>query len=86
MASSNLPTTVASQPAEPSPTPLPDAPSPTIDARLVVGSALFGVGWGIAGYCPGPALANLSQATVEAAVFVVALLAGSLLCRHLLPQ
>lgn len=67
-------------------TPLPDAPSPTIDARLVVGSALFGVGWGIAGYCPGPALANLSQATVEAAVFVVALLAGSLLCRHLLPQ
>ena len=62
---------------------LPDAPSPRIDARLVLGSVLFGIGWGIAGYCPGPALANLSHGTGEAIVFVAALLAGSWLCRIL---
>lgn len=64
---------------------LPPMPPPRIDMRLVTGSALFGVGWGIAGYCPGPALANLAHGTLEAGVFVVALLAGSALCRHLLP-
>ena len=63
---------------------LPPAPSPRIDARLVAGSALFGIGWGIAGYCPGPALANLAHAS-EAIVFVVAMLAGSQLAR-LLPR
>lgn len=65
-------------------TPLPDAPSPRIDTRLIWGSALFGIGWGIAGYCPGPALANLSHGTGEAIVFVAALLAGSWLCRFLM--
>lgn len=65
--------------------PLAPAPSPRVDARLLVGSALFGIGWGIAGYCPGPALANLVRFTPEALVFVGALLAGSLLCRKLLP-
>ena len=59
-------------------------PSPSrIDARLLVGSTLFGIGWGIAGYCPGPALANLSHGTTEALVFVAALLAGSQLARLL---
>jgi len=65
--------------------PLPDPPSPRVDARLLAGSALFGIGWGIAGYCPGPALANVAHATSEAVVFVVALLAGSALCRYLVP-
>lgn len=64
---------------------LPDPPSSRVDARLLAGSALFGIGWGIAGYCPGPALANLAHAASEAVVFVVALLAGSALCRYLLP-
>jgi uncharacterized protein len=42
----------------------PGPPSSTIDARLVGGAALFGIGWGISGYCPGPALiATLSGAT-----------------------
>ena len=42
----------------------PAAPSSVIDARLVGGAALFGIGWGISGYCPGPALiATLSGAT-----------------------
>jgi len=61
---------------------LPPAPAPRIDRRLVAGSVLFGIGWGIAGYCPGPALANLAHAG-EAIVFVVAMLAGSQLARML---
>ena len=56
-----------------------------VDTRLLLGSVLFGIGWGIAGYCPGPALANLAHATTEAFVFVGALLAGSQLAR-LLPS
>ena len=56
-----------------------------VDMRLLLGSVLFGLGWGIAGYCPGPALANLAHATTEAFVFVAALLAGSQLAR-LLPS
>lgn len=47
-----------------------------IDRRLVIGSALFGMGWGIAGFCPGPALVALGMGEVKAAVFVVAMLAG----------
>jgi hypothetical protein len=47
-----------------------------IDARLVVGAAIFGVGWGLAGYCPGPALASLGTARAAPAVFVLAMLAG----------
>ena len=59
---------------------LADAPSPRLDARLLAGSGLFGIGWGIAGYCPGPALASLTRSG-EAIWFVLALLAGSQLAR-----
>ena len=52
-----------------------------VDPKLVGGAALFGVGWGIAGYCPGPALAGLGIASVEALWFVPAMLAGMLLHR-----
>lgn len=47
-----------------------------IDTRLVTGAALFGIGWGLAGYCPGPALASLSAAQMPAAMFCVAMIAG----------
>lgn len=47
-----------------------------IDARLVGGSLLFGVGWGVAGFCPGPALVVLGMGEVKAVVFVLAMLAG----------
>lgn len=53
----------------------------TIDRRLVAGAALFGVGWGIAGYCPGPALAGLGVMSREAMWFVPAMIAGMLLHR-----
>ena len=47
-----------------------------IDRRLVAGSLLFGAGWGLAGYCPGPALVSLGLGEIKAVVFVVAMLAG----------
>ena len=47
-----------------------------IDRRLVIGSVLFGVGWGIAGFCPGPALVALGMGEAKAVVFMVAMLAG----------
>ena len=49
--------------------------------RLVGGSALFGIGWGIAGLCPGPGFASLAIAPASAAIFVAAMLAGMLLVR-----
>jgi len=47
-----------------------------IDRRLLFGSALFGVGWGLAGICPGPGLVLLGAGAPEGVVFVLALLAG----------
>ncbi|MFL1492089.1 YeeE/YedE family protein [Pseudomonas antarctica] len=47
-----------------------------IDRRLVMGSLLFGVGWGVAGICPGPALVLLGSGLPEGVVFVIAMLAG----------
>jgi uncharacterized membrane protein YedE/YeeE len=48
----------------------------TVDRRLVAGSLLFGIGWGIAGFCPGPALVALGMGQGKALVFVAAMLAG----------
>jgi len=48
----------------------------TVDRRLVLGSALFGVGWGLAGFCPGPSLVALGAGEVKVAVFVAAMVAG----------
>ncbi len=47
-----------------------------IDARLALGSVVFGIGWGLAGFCPGPALAMLGAGQAKAFVFVAAMLAG----------
>ena len=47
-----------------------------IDRRLVSGSVLFGIGWGLAGFCPGPALVALGMGELKALLFVVAMLAG----------
>lgn len=54
-----------------------------IDARLVIGSAVFGTGWALAGYCPGPAVTALGSLSVEAWVFVPALAAGAWLAQRL---
>ena len=50
--------------------------STAVTARLVLGSAAFGVGWGIAGFCPGPALVALGAGSLKAWVFVAAMLGG----------
>lgn len=47
-----------------------------IDRRLIAGSLLFGAGWGLAGFCPGPAIVSLATGNLKAAVFVLAMLAG----------
>ena len=51
-------------------------PSTVIDSRLLLGGALFGAGWGIAGLCPGPAIVSASGGSMAATVFVIAMLAG----------
>ena len=50
-----------------------------IDAPLVIGSTLFGAGWGLVGLCPGPALENLASLSPRVIVFVVAMAAGMVL-------
>ena len=50
----------------------------TVDKRLVLGSVVFGVGWGLAGFCPGPALVALGAGRLEAVVFVASMVAGML--------
>lgn len=47
-----------------------------IDRRLVIGSLVFGIGWGVAGFCPGPGLVALGMGELKALVFVVAMLVG----------
>jgi len=56
-----------------------------LDARLILGSALFGIGWGLAGLCPGPAIASLALAPVAVLPFLAAMLAGMAIHR-LLPR
>lgn len=53
---------------------LPDARD--IDTRLVGGSVVFGIGWGLAGFCPGPALVSFASGVDKAAIFVAAMLGG----------
>ncbi len=60
-------------------------PRSAIDARLVAGSALFGVGWGLVGLCPGPAIASFAFARPQSLAFVAAMIVGAGLAR-LVPQ
>jgi len=52
-----------------------------INKKLVIGSSLFGAGWGLAGLCPGPAIASLALLNINSAVFVVAMLVGFYLAK-----
>lgn len=53
-----------------------------IDKPLIIGAALFGIGWGIAGYCPGPGIAALVLGIWNPVLFVIAFIAGSLTYRY----
>ena len=52
-----------------------------IDPSLLLGASLFGIGWGLGGYCPGPALAGLGFGGLETYAFVAAMLAGMIAAR-----
>ena len=52
-----------------------------IDLPLIAGAAIFGIGWGIGGYCPGPALTALSSLSTEVFVFVAAMIGGGVFAR-----
>ena len=57
-------------------------PSATaVDAPLLSGAALFGIGWGLAGYCPGPAVVSLASGRTGVFIFVLAMLAGMMVVR-----
>ena len=60
---------------------LPTRDNGPVDRPLVMGSLIFGIGWGLAGFCPGPALANLAALKSEALVFVPAMVVGMLAAR-----
>ncbi len=61
---------------------LPTAGSSSIDRQLVIGAAIFGVGWGLSGFCPGPSLANLGALRLEALVFVPTMAIGMVLAQQ----
>ena len=64
-----------------------DEPKRTsLAAPLVVGAAIFGVGWGISGYCPGPAIATLGTGSLESLVFVAAMATGMWVHRFARPK
>ncbi len=54
----------------------PAPPEPRLGRSLIVGSAMFGAGWGLVGLCPGPAIASLSYGGTSGVVFLLAMLAG----------
>jgi uncharacterized membrane protein YedE/YeeE len=54
-----------------------------IDKPLVIGAAIFGIGWGIAGYCPGPVMAGLGLGNQEAVIMIIAIYVGFIFHRYL---
>lgn len=58
-------------------------PSGPIDRRLLVGALIFGIGWGLAGICPGPAIVLLGTGSVDGLIFAVGMIGGMLLFRLL---
>lgn len=64
--------------------PMAVVPAPKLDRRLIGGSALFGIGWGLVGICPGPALSLISSGQPMILLFVAAMVAGILLVDRVL--
>ena len=60
----------------------PGPPSTVIDARLLGGAALFGIGWGLGGYCPGPAAVSIVSGAHSSLVFVAAMISGMWVAGH----
>ena len=64
---------------------LPEKPSELIDARLIGGAALFGLGWGLSGLCPGPTMASLGFGGVPIWLFFASMVAGMVIYRRVRP-
>ncbi|NVJ28729.1 YeeE/YedE family protein, partial [Myxococcus sp. AM011] len=64
----------------------PPPPQASVDGRLIGGAALFGIGWGMSGYCPGPALVSLPVGGTPVLLFVGAMLVGMALFRGIMRQ
>jgi len=60
--------------------------SKTIDKKLVGGSALFGIGWGLLGVCPGPAVASLLTGNTQVLLFIAAMLVGSFTAKRMVER
>ena len=54
----------------------------SLDKPLILGAAIFGIGWGMTGYCPGPAVANLGLLSLESLIMVVAIYSGFFACNR----
>jgi uncharacterized membrane protein YedE/YeeE len=63
----------------------PARPDANLDTRLITGAVMFGIGWGLVGLCPGPAIASLSYGGVQGAVFFAAMASGMWLVPRILP-
>jgi uncharacterized membrane protein YedE/YeeE len=61
----------------------PAAPQSGVDRRLLIGSALFGLGWGLAGYCPGPAVVAVASGSTTALTFALSMVGGMVLFQGL---
>jgi uncharacterized membrane protein YedE/YeeE len=64
----------------------PELSANRVDSKLLAGAALFGVGWGLGGYCPGPAITSLASGAPQVHLFLPAMLAGMYLARVLQTQ
>jgi uncharacterized membrane protein YedE/YeeE len=64
----------------------PREPERGVDGRLLIGAAIFGVGWGLSGFCPGPALVDFGAGASAAWWFVPAMIAGMVVQRKLFPR
>ncbi|MDX8354486.1 DUF6691 family protein [Cognatiyoonia sp. IB215182] len=64
----------------------PVRPDPNLDRPLIIGSTLFGMGWGLSGLCPGPAIASLGFGGFGGALFVLAMISGMLIAPKLRPR
>lgn len=52
-----------------------------IDGKLILGAVIFGIGWGISGFCPGPAVVSLVQLSLNPIIFILAFIGGSFACK-----
>lgn len=62
---------------------IPPRPLPKIDIPLIIGSSIFGIGWGITGICPGPGIANIFLLNEKIFVFIAAMLTGMIISKYI---